>query len=104
MNRPDQSIATSPPKRKRYARALGSRLQEFGGSDTQVPPTSAESNDPVETQTSSSLHDCPALKHADDNIPLSDSDVPLIEVLPTSSNQKEALLFLYFFIRGFDCY
>lgn len=56
-----------------------------------------KSNDFVQSQKSSALHECHVvtdhvLKHVEDNIPLSDSDVTFTEVFPISSSQIEVPL------------
>ncbi|CAI9275774.1 unnamed protein product [Lactuca saligna] len=93
VNPPSSEALISPVSSpiKKNVKMESGRIRRIGYPGS---PTSVESNDHVETQTSSALHNCPVItdparKHADDNIPLSDSDVPSIEVLPTSLNQKE---------------
>ncbi|CAI9263230.1 unnamed protein product [Lactuca saligna] len=75
------------------------------GSEKMVPPTSFESNDPVETHTSSALHDCPViidhgLKHVEDNTPLLKSDVHSIKFYSTSSSQMEVPLIVAISSKG----
>ncbi|CAI9273358.1 unnamed protein product [Lactuca saligna] len=93
MSRPDPSTTTSPLKRNRYF-VLWTEVARIQRIRHPVPPTPIESDDPLGTQPSSALHDCPVitdpvLKHAEDNIPLSESDVPSTDVFSTSSSQME---------------